>query len=341
MKSDPENLLAELALQYHRYRKSDVEKDLRTYLEWIETRLPHCLSNAKPSSAEDVSITLGYRDLYRRLLLNYVVAALNIHDLTGTLDLKTQGKVVSQATALMKELDRTSPEPDLLRNVMRPVAAIAYEDLGQMPPEGSYATWLEAAKSSLSPWISYNMACHYAQPNSDKKAEMKKHLAIALLDPELKSWAKEDPSFLKLHRHEWFRVITGATAREIWEIEPFAAKKDTLAEVGIMKPSQLIPFSLTELQDHLALSLIKAKRLKRLASFALDVETAAVASGDKSFQSLHVEVTAALIDLGIETRSQIINDAETQKFVAKAIGQRCLIEIPMTDAESWLGKLTV
>lgn len=338
LEADPKNLLAELSLQHQRYRESSDEDELLTYMKWTETRSLVC----KDKSGR---IKPGYRDLYRRLLMNHAVAALNFRDVHGPLSVEQQHTAEEQANQLMRELAGVRVEPGSLRDVMRPVAAVAHRDITQS--QSGNSDWFDMARVSLAPWTSYNMACHYASkyqkrsedPTEDKQKNLikiKNHLSIAFVDTNLKAWAKKDPSLVALHELTWFQTLTGATPREIWDIDPLAKHKDALAAIGVRTPSQLLAIAHWRLCKYLKTSSLKVERLIRLARLAERVETTAVASGNEYFKDLHVEITAALIDLGIETPDEIVNNPQTRTDLATRIKGRCLVVIPTNDIRIWL-----
>lgn len=348
---DPQNLLAELALQYNRYRTSDNKAELLAYVEWIQTGISKCMEqvNVKNNDHGDdqshkaiAHPKRGHRDLYRRLLLNHVVAALNLRDIKV---LPNDDVIVRETAArnnarlLMQDLHDERPEPGNFREIMRPVAAIAYRDLTH--DATTYRSWFKIADTSLAPWSSYNLACHLALRGPILYADRIERLLVgAFMRPELMVWAKKDPSFLVLHEFDWFQKITGATPREIWDIEPFKSHKGKLEAIGLKNPSQLVSIGSWRLQEYLQVDLLQAERMIRLARLAKQVKIAAPASQVTALDDFYVEFTVSLIELGIEDKEDIVNKVPGPSVIAKAIEGQCLVKIQHADIRTWLYALT-
>jgi hypothetical protein len=329
LESDPHNLLAELALQYHRYRNSSDREELMAYINWTKSRAAVC-------KGKNGRIRPGHLNLYRRLLMNNVVAVLNLRDVQGNLHTDQQRDAVQHANMLMKALSGKRREQGQLRDVMRPVAAVAHRGLTGSTTDN--AQWFDHAERSLAPWASYTMACHYAStfPLSDAGL-IRKHLAVAFTRPELRVWARKDPSFLVLHAHKWFLELVDAKPRDdFWDIEPFASQKEKLRMIGVQTPIQLLQITPWRLQEYLETSPLIVNRLIRVAHLASLVLATAEASGEKLFKTLHVELTALLIEFGFESREQIISDTQVQMKIVDEISSRCLETISSKDVERWL-----
>ncbi|MET4584370.1 hypothetical protein [Pseudarthrobacter sp. PvP022] len=198
LNDDPLNLPAQLASQYYRYKKSRTEPDLLAFTNWLNARI-------KDLPDKNGRLLKGYEGIYRRLLLNYVLAMLNLHSVRKSvhneLTEAEKNETLRIAQLLTERLTKRVPPADVMGQAMRDVANIAERaikdikwpptaainqkeqapaatatKLGDAPRTQDKKTadygrkpekdWTKAENIPLAPSVAYNLACYLASRTS-------------------------------------------------------------------------------------------------------------------------------------------------------------------------------
>lgn len=339
LNADPFNLPAQLASQYYKYRKSVSARDLLEFTKWLEDRIVDF-------PRTNTRVRREHEGIYCRMLLNYVLAMLNLNSLQPLND-DQLSRAAHHADLLTERLSQRVPAHDLMRLTMRQVAAVAYQAISELQrTRGSTVgaigapnqDWFEAAKHSLAPSVAYNMACYHAVRSPLTTAgKVEQPLSVACQDERLRSWAKEDPVLTKFHQEEWFRELVGASPRRSFlEIEPFKEHQKKFEAIGASTPSKLAAVAPWRLKEHLDVSSLQLDRMLRVARLAQKV---ARPVSFLDIEKYYVEVLDLLVSDGVEDVKDIQNDEQQRRALAKKLEQRCLVTLPDDKLSRWLDTL--
>ena len=214
---DPQNLLAELALQNYLHRQATAASELDAYAEWLWRK--HMELGAPPDAAGGGVEKLKRAEHASPLLrLRYSYLCVVLNSMAARNDYSASDDHRQVAHRLIGMLTQPPPECGALANRLRQKAALVCGDLGYSATPDS---WVAQALVSPAPSTAYSAACHYARasraadgPASDVKVQQSMdRLAYAFVDPRLKAWALKDPEFEHLRQsHERFSEFVGVPA---------------------------------------------------------------------------------------------------------------------------------
>ncbi len=340
LNADPFNLPAQLASQYYRYKKSDTEAELLTFTNWLHARIDDFpRTNGRMHE--------GHEGIYRRLLLNYVLAMLNLHSIRNLL-VAERDKTLEVAKLLTTSLEKRIPANDVMGRSMRVVAAIAQQAVEEvspalgpsLPAAGSTPRdWTKAENSPLAPSIAYNLACYLASHTSPdaEPNPVQQPLTVACADDRLRAWAKEDPVLTKFHGTGWFQKLVGVSPRTTFlEIAPFKEHKTKLEAIGATAPARLLAVSPWRLKEYLEIPSLQFDRLRRLAQLAAKVEQTA---GFPNVEKYQVELLGLLVSDGVEDVNGIQNDPAHRMILITTLKKQYLVELPEEELRDWLTNL--
>lgn len=355
MEYDPRNRGADLALHHHQYRQSHKKEELRFYVEWLKKQELYTRADATPDSMlslldQKTNTKIGFLDLRRRLVVNYIIAVLNLRSIAGCQSAEPLAPLF--ANLLVELLEVEERVPDSLAEQMRPVAHELANELMEQEPSKEIREAVARVKNDLSgetesPRLAYNRACSAAQAYLRETRQYDKesarmlclqHLRIAALVPQYKEWARKDPSLQPLHSDSEFGDVVGtAPRRDFWEIAALKPYQKLLVEAGVRTPSKLAglvryrPY----LRRYLELTPAKFDRLLRLSSIIQHAEEYTPAEKGK-FATFKVEIVDALLEEGIERPEELSNTSETAANLVETVVQRCLRGPSKEDVEKWL-----
>ena len=198
---DPENLLAEAALQNKMHRRSTDRHELESYAKWLwdkQSKLGRPAPGATLPGSEFESLLL-------RLRFSYLCVAINLASMSADCSIGAEPRAA--ARALMTSLRQPSPGCEPLAQQMQPRAAILCQAFDcAVTEDAEFADWQKAALESPAPYPAYSAACHYAREarrlegsgrvRAAEKA--KERLQYSFIEPELKAWAPHDPELRRL-----------------------------------------------------------------------------------------------------------------------------------------------
>ncbi|WP_458779791.1 hypothetical protein [Arthrobacter sp. D3-16] len=356
MEYDPRNRAADLALHHHQYRQAEKKDDLRFYAKWLKEQELHTRADTTGYSAinpvyQSRNTKAGFLDLRRRLLVNYMIAVLNLRSIAGC---QSAEPLASQYAKLLMELLRVDDrQPDPLADEMRPVATELVRELREQ--EQSVVRPVVARMKDRvsvdgeSPRLAYNRACAAAQAylRAERRSEKEharimclQHLRIAVLVSQYKEWARKDPSLQPMHvDSEFGEVIGTAPRRDFWEIAALKPYQTPLLEAGVPKPKMLAdrlrhrPY----LRRYLEISPAKFDRLLRVSGIVQHAEEYS-RTHNGNFATFKVELVAALLEQGIERPEELSDPKETAAELLRATVQRCLRGPGEEDVENWLSE---
>jgi hypothetical protein len=161
-----------------------------------------------------------------------------------------------------------------------------------------------------------------ASATRDAKAEdalikkIKPHLAIAFLDPGLKSWSLQDPDFAPIRRSESFKEIARTPIRtDAWTLPPFAPMKAKAAELGYDTPAELALLVSSETTaEFFGIPYLAFAHKVRLAGFLQRATDAA--APDPAIKSVLLELFAGLLDAGVSTTGDLTSEWLDQGTIA-------------------------
>jgi hypothetical protein len=356
MEYDPRNRTADLALHHHEYRQSHKQEELHFYIDWLKRQELYTRADVTQDYLLNLvdqknNTKVGFLDLRRRLIINYIIAVLNLRSIAG---FKLAEPLALQfANLLIQLLEVEERVSDPLAAEMRPVAHELANELRaqELRKEIGQAVavnvkddlWGEAE----SPRLAYNRACSAAQVylretrQPDKESARMlclQNLRIAAHVPLYKEWARKDPSLQPLRGDCKFGELVGAAPRQdFWEIAALKPYQKLLVEAGVSAPSQLVgpvryrPY----LRPYLELTPAKFDRLLRLSRIIHHVERYNAADNGE-FSTFKVEIVDALLGEGIERPEEIPNASETATRLVETVVQRCLRGPDEDDVNNWL-----
>lgn len=328
---DPENMLAEIALQNRMYRHATDSQTFKKYADWLS----HKAKAMRNDMDAETKSAAGYTCLLYRIEMTFLSAVLNLPVTDEFKALRSQARARAHDLLNSLEPGRRVRVPGPLAHGMRLHAALAYHDLFgagsgvasdaeadagakawekiASPSTGHplpyFVTWYNEACASLAPGAAYAAACSIARKGGlASEAEVTEKLRYAFTIPGLKVWARQDPELKDLRSSPAFLQFLGVTARQdFWKLEAFAPYEKQLREAGLAKPGDLHQKEVgqSDISAYLQVSPLVLKRLCRLAALVRRAE-AVPGSGDAwHIYPFRVEVVGALVHAGIESPKTI------------------------------------
>lgn len=150
--------------------------------------------------------------------------------------------------------------------------------------------WYDAAAASGDPGMSYRLACRAAmrgQPADDL-------LAVAFLRKDYVKWAPKDPELFSLRDSHWSLLHPDAPA-DVWAIEPLAAHRKKLTEIGIRTAAELADAG-RDARKALALDQASFAHLRRVARLAKRLEERTPPPWKERVPLIFADLIAADID---------------------------------------------
>jgi hypothetical protein len=228
--------------------------------------------------------------------------------------------LIARAAELVEIVDVFSPVSAGFRDRVRPVVATSVALIREefaataASPELDriYARsrpWLEAARVSASPQAAYAYACYLVRgplaltltvvdaDGVHLHPVIAERLATAFLDPDTRTWAKEDPELLALRALVPFEKLVGKSepSTDFWSLKPFGDLKEKLAAVGVARPAALVRIRKEPgLAKALGISRPALSNVVRLSRFAASTDARSDGVG-----KYRVPIVEALVDLGV------------------------------------------
>lgn len=368
MDYDPDNGAASLALHHHLYRMSHEKEDLRFYVKWLKQQE---IYTSIPGATDPTKSTKpGFLDMRRRILMNYVIAVLNLRSLKGCESAEPDAKKLAEL--LEQLLTVRALEPDLLAEQMLPVAQELSSKLKETVPSKTPPAPMEttadgtSSRELKSPRLAYNRACAAAQDyarelehcqaasENDHHHQVKEHchackarsarklsiqnLKEAVLLPLYKDWARKDPSLSPLHPVAEFGELVGTAPRkDFWELGSFKTHQKLLVDSGVPTPASLSGLAISRpyLRRYLNLAPAQFRHLRSLSELIKHAENYAD-RGNPGFAAFEVEIIDALGAEGIERPEELCDAKRTAANIVTTIKNKCLRAPDESTVESWL-----
>lgn len=227
---------------------------------------------------------------------------------------------IARAAELVEIVDTFSPPSAGFRDRLRPVVATSVallrnyfaKDTESSVLDRIYSRsrgWLDAAEVSASPQAAYAYACYLVRgPLADRLTvvdggltklhpAIAERLATAFLDPETRTWAKQDPELFALRALAPFEKLVGKNEppTDFWTIAPFDDLKEKLATVGVARPSALERVAHEPgLAKALGISRPALSNAVRMARFAMSTDSKPDGVG-----KYRVPIVESLVELGV------------------------------------------
>lgn len=264
----------------------------------------------------------GYLDLHRRLLVNFLIAAINLKSTKPGADSEEvvlDPISVNLHAARLRELVAPgTPESGgfrvrVERFIKQPMEHIAILYPNVNPSKNPHAARF-ASPDALGSTRAYNAACKMVadgarMDSSDlgQVAGLKELFRIAFLDASHKAWAREDPSLEALHDDPQFaQLVSLSDVTTSWDLAPFADLKSKLTLIGVATPAQIyLRDSDPSLRFYLGISesryrnVVDSSKLVQAAQMSTWADPASAAS-----QAM-LEILVELFALGITQPSDI------------------------------------
>ena len=345
---DPKDRLASLTLKWQRHRYATDGDEIQAYATWLLGQLDAIVG--EPA---------GFDALRRRFLINYVTAACTLRSVPG--HAQAEPEAADRALSLLRMLhDDTS---DLALGLRHHAALAVWRlspasagaglsgDFPWRPDEWMGDDWLERANRDADPRVKYALACYYAQQQIPQVEHSVSLLEDALVLPELRRWAADDPSLLPVRRNTTFALLVQRVPRTTWlDVLPFAPHRARLEAVGLVRLSQLTtdpatpgaePSSAVDLAEYLGVGALELSVLLRAAAFCVAVE-----AHSADFREFRVEVMAELLAHGVTDIQQVVamNASARQALaddMSAAIGGRCVCGPDRVTVAHWLGRFSL
>jgi hypothetical protein len=328
---DPENMLAEIALQNRVFRRAANSESFKEYADWLSLKAKAIRKDMDAGTKS----AAGYTCLLYRIEMTFLSAVLNLPVTDEFKTLRSQARAQAHDLLISLEPGRRVPVPGPLAHGMRLHAALAYHDLfgagsgGASDAEAEagakawekistastgkplphFVTWYNEALASLAPGTAYAAACSIARKGGlASEAEVRRKLKYAFTLPGLKVWARQDPELKDLRSSPGFLRFLGVTVREdFWKLEAFAPYEKQLREAGILRPGDLLEPAVGphDIRVSLQLGPYEFGRLVRLASLVRRAELVPYRGESWRVYPFRVEVVGALLQAGIESPGEI------------------------------------
>lgn len=309
--ADPDNLLAEIALRHHQYRRSTDETELGIFkgqlTTWSaklsESALPKRMAGLLPKRLARLFPKPGVRELRLRVLRNQLAVWRNL-----TAKLATPAALdkadFDLAEVAAKQLRTPWPSPLVQRlrpaiatdiQVLAAYAAAREKDaaeadrsewskvakqLGKITKRNDFQKWVEQADVSAAPNVAYAAACRDVRiaalatpPSAELTPTLKQRLDDAFIFAELKEWAREDPELSTLRALGEFADLVAPDGVDFWTLTPLAPFKKKLVAIGVTRPALLLPLaSDVRLHRYLDTSRLKLEYAIRAATLVKKAE---------------------------------------------------------------------
>lgn len=328
---DPENMLAEIALQNRMFRRATDSTTFKKYADWLSLKAKAIRKDMDAGTKS----AAGYTCLLYRIEMTFLSAVLNLPVTDEFKTLRSQARALAHDLLISLEPGRRVLVPGPLAHGMRLHATLAYHDLFgagsgvasgaeaaagatawtriSTPSTGKplphFVTWYNEACASLAPGTAYATACSIARKGGlASEAEVREKLEYAFTLPGLKVWARQDPELKDLRSSPAFLQFLGVTARQdFWKLEPLAPYEKQLREAGILRPGDLLEPAVGphDIRVYLQLSPYAFGRLLRLASLVRRAQLVPYGSESWRIYPFRVEVVGALLEAGIESPEDI------------------------------------
>ncbi len=254
VRSDPENLLAQIGLQHARYRRSENVGELRLYALWlwrVSHRLDPDFGGPLPSGLEPLRSHRGQLAALRvRALVGATAVALNHRSLDPPWPLP----VARVAADLRDALQAAEPG--------RLPAGVSVVAEGLMCAAESFAEqgdrlaerWLDGQLLLASPTAEYNAACALAErgspPSSRDRRRIMSLLRLSVVTEDDRDWLKIDPSLRAVMKLSEFTEAFGTRPRQdLLSIPPFDDYADALRNLQVVTPQDLLALSAAQLAE--------------------------------------------------------------------------------------------
>lgn len=300
---DGRNLAARAALITLGYRSQGTEQDYERRLEELQRE-----AERRRDDADDL-IPIRLRTLFNLTIIRINTA---VSDTTGRAGaLRDADETATELVHLLDEADRR-PELGQLAGDIRSAAWFLRASITALAGEVRPAGGAEPT-THMSQLAYYEKAClHMLRAEVDSALDA---LFIALGDPRMRTNARTDPSFRRLHdqdlesltRVERFKHLIGDPApEELFDLVPVKRRRKRLERNGIRTAEQLRVTPLSRLVDEVGIRAGEARALQELAVLNHVVNDATL--------------VFLLLQLDIDTRAELRRQlAPENEFRAKLI----------------------
>lgn len=347
--SDAGNVAARLAFYHSEYRNAGSLAEARRYAEALESIVEQAdqleieITGTRVAAQQAAS---GWEALQLRVLYNVAIAWFNFylmcvadgqqatqpaglrawttadsaaHEVKTRLEQKQPGVLRDLIADLRtaNELTLASLELEYHRNPSQPQLAANHRSPHPAP---ALTTLLSAATS-------YDRACYLVAVR--KAPDALRDLAVAATDPELRSWARTDPSMAWLredadhrYRREFRRIVGDPVPTDFLQLPPWKAYAPALTVHGIRSATDLRSASPAWLSDRLGISPAVARSWQALAAVlqtTVDGEPAPVSIG------------FLLIEAGIRSRRELNCQLKDPASLAEELGKAAVaydVDVP-------------